>query len=238
MDNSIVTVLLVICIAGVIAIMGFAAFYFTQDSNNNPAGTQVSASQNVTSVDSATVNDVETPENVVDDNTTIDDNQNVVTDDNTAAVDTNIVDTDVESDVVTLDKIVEKYNNSSAVMEWRSNGDMSVATVDENKILIKTMSLDYSFDVVFTLDGTILTGEVYNEGDNDAVITSKAKVLPVVLDSVACVKGFQEKALQTLIDSDASKNYTLENEGILIEADSTKIIMKIDISKDLSFVNQ
>ena len=109
MDNSIVTVLLVICIAGVIAIMGFAAFYFTQDSNNNPAGTQVSASQNVTSVDSATVNDVETPENVVDDNTTIDDNQNVVTDDNTAAVDTNIVDTDVESDVVTLDKIVEKY---------------------------------------------------------------------------------------------------------------------------------
>ena len=140
------------------------------------------------------------------------------------------------ADTITLDQIVETFNNSSSVREYASQGsEITAVKPEENKITITlTQGEDHiSFD--YTLDGTILTGTI--SGTESNVITGLI-ISEILIDSIGQLHGYEDGELFDTINSDEISNYTLENEGLetkKLEDGSYQI--KVDISKKIPLVD-
>lgn len=136
---------------------------------------------------------------------------------------------------ITLEQIVEKFNKSSIVDDYKNTGGSISATNNANSINITVNANGKTENVELLLQGNILSIEI-NQEDEDAF--TKAYVASSVIDIIGQLHGYQEGELSQTINSDKAKNYTLEKEGYEAENISeTKFKIKVDITKKIPLVD-
>lgn len=136
---------------------------------------------------------------------------------------------------ITLEQIVEKFNKSSIVDNYKNAGGSISATNDDDSINITVNTSEKTENIEFLLEGNVMSIEIDQEESSSFV---KAYVAINVIDVIGQLHGYQEGELAQTVNSDKSKNYTLENEGFEIEKLSeTKNKIKVDITKKIPLVD-
>ena len=136
---------------------------------------------------------------------------------------------------ITLEQIVEKFNKSSIVDDYKNAGGSISATNDADSINITVNASGKTENVELLLQGNVLSIEI-NQEDESAF--AKAYVASSVIDIIGQLHGYQEGELSQTINSDKAKNYTLEKEGYEVENISeTKFKIKVDITKKIPLVD-
>lgn len=136
---------------------------------------------------------------------------------------------------ITLEQIVEKFNKSSIVNDYKNAGGSINATKDVNSINIKVNASGKTEIVELLLEGNILSIEINKEEEAAFV---KAYIASNVIDVIGQLHGYQEGELLQTINSDKATNYTLEKEGYEVEnISSNKFKIKVDITKKIPLVD-
>ena len=132
---------------------------------------------------------------------------------------------------VTLDQIVEKFNNSETVNLYKTYGIDINAKALKDAIEITTSSGETATTARYDLKGNILSNNNVLEGDFMGAV--------ILIDSIGQVHGYQDGELLENInafDEEASK-YTVANEGIEYEELKEGVSIKIDISKKVPLID-
>lgn len=136
---------------------------------------------------------------------------------------------------ITLEQIVEKFNTSSIVDDYKEAGGSIKATNDANSITINVATGETTNDIKFLLDDNILSIEI-DTGEETAFI--KAYIASYVIDIIGQLQGYQEGELSQTINSDKATNYTLSKEGYELEnIDTTKKKIKVDLTKKIPLID-
>ena len=136
---------------------------------------------------------------------------------------------------VTLEQIVEKFNKSSIVDDYKNAGGSISATNDVDSINITVNASEKTENVELLLQGNVLSIEIDQE-ESSALV--KAYVTSSIIDIIGELHGYQEGELAQTVNSDEAKNYTLEKEGYEVENISeTKFKIKVDITKKIPLVD-
>lgn len=138
-----------------------------------------------------------------------------------------------------LVKIVNEFNKSEIAITMFAQGNILTAIVSENEINIFGRLNNINTTVVFNLDGDILSTEIVNDRTNSQKTALSISYAMYLLDSIGKYKGYPEKAIIKAFNNEASKYYTIENEGVELKQDpiTGNITIKADLSKDFSFLN-
>lgn len=136
---------------------------------------------------------------------------------------------------ITLEQIVEKFNKSSIVDNYKNAGGNISATNDTDSINITVNVSGKTENIELLLEGNVLSIEIDQEESSAFV---KAYVTLSVIDIIGQLHGYQEGELAQTVNSDKAKNYTLEKEGYELENISeTKFKIKVDITKKIPLVD-
>lgn len=136
---------------------------------------------------------------------------------------------------ITLEQIVEKFNESSIVDDYKNDGGSISATNDANSIKVTINANETTENVELLLEGNILSVEIDMEDINGF---GKVYVASSIIDIIGQLHGYQEGELAQTINSDKIMDYTLEKEGFEAEKISeTKLKMKVDITKKIPLVD-
>lgn len=131
---------------------------------------------------------------------------------------------------ITLEQIVEKFNKSSIVDDYKNTGGSINATNDANSINVKVNTSGKTENVKFLLEGNILSIEI----DTEESAFVKAHVATSVIDIIGQLHGYEEGELSQTINSDKVADYTIEKEGFEVQdISSTKFKMNVDITKKI-----
>ena len=133
---------------------------------------------------------------------------------------------------ITLEQIVSKFNNCESVKQYANYGSIWKASSDDKNINITIEANGNTAELEYVLEGNILSTSL--EGD-DAI--SGAMVSMVLIDCIGQLHGYSDGELFATLNSEEIQNYTLENEGIEIKQDTTKYIIKVDITKKIPLVD-
>jgi len=138
-----------------------------------------------------------------------------------------------------LVKIVNEFNKSEIAITMFAQGNILTAIVSENEINVFGRLNNINTTVVFNLDGDILSTEIVNDRTNSQKTALSISYAMYLLDSIGKYKGYPEKAIIKEFNNEASKYYTIENEGVELKQDpiTGNITIKADLSKDFSFLN-
>ncbi len=132
----------------------------------------------------------------------------------------------------TLIQIVNKFNTSSIVDDYKSVGGTIKAVRNSNKINIEATSGEETVNIEFALNGNILSAEVNGKDFMELIISMD------VIDIIGQLSGYEEDELKKTLNSDKATNYTLETEGFETEKLSEeKIRISIDITKKIPLVD-
>lgn len=142
-----------------------------------------------------------------------------------------------------LIQIANRYNSCSAVQEMRGLGYTMNATARQNRISINSSGDGLFFNVVFVCNDNILSTEIRVDTIDARQSLIRGILGLSLMDCVAQIKGYPERALTQSFNQDVASNYTLENEGAEIRnlnsyLDNSVISMKIDLESELSFLNK
>lgn len=138
-----------------------------------------------------------------------------------------------ESNIPTLEQIVDKFNNSEVVKEYAAYDIIWKAESKDNQIIITGKTDKDSSSATYKLDGNILSTKVSKEKAFDVVVFTSA-----LFDCIGQFHGYSEGELLPTLNSENVSQYTLEKEGLLIKNDEDdNFIAKIDISKKIPLVD-
>ena len=137
----------------------------------------------------------------------------------------------VDATSINLEKVVEKFNNSSIVEDYKNAGEDINATKDEDSLNITVNVNNETKNVEFLYQENVLSIEI-DEDDDDAFL--KAYITLNLVDIIGQLHGYPEAELLKTINSSEADNYTLEKEGYEKEKISeTKSKIKVDITKKI-----
>ena len=136
---------------------------------------------------------------------------------------------------ITLDQVVEKFNESSIVDDYKNMGGSISATTGVDSISVTASSAEETENLVFAFANNILSIEI-DMKDSSALV--KAYVATYMIDVVGQLHGYEEGQLMQTINSEDANNYTLEKEGYEVEEISeTKLKIKMDITKKIPLLD-
>lgn len=136
---------------------------------------------------------------------------------------------------ITLEQIVEKFNKSSIVDEYKSAGGNIKATKDSDGINVTINANGETENIKLLFQENVLSIEI-DQAESTAL--AKMYVTLSIIDIIGELHGYQEGELLQTISSEESQNYTLEKEGYEVEnISTTKVKMKVDITKKIPLVD-
>ncbi len=131
---------------------------------------------------------------------------------------------------ITLDMIAEKVNSCESALQSKELGTTINANAEAEKIIITAESEKFdTIEVIFTLDGNILSADIS---------IAEAFYAIILADSVGQLHGYSDGETFSTLNSDEFSNYTLEKEGIeMTDIDEEISTLKIDITKKIPLVD-
>ena len=136
---------------------------------------------------------------------------------------------------ITLEQIVEKFNKSSIVDNFKKAGGNISATNDVDSINIMVNTSEKTEIIEFLFQGNVLSIEIDQE---ERLALDKACFTLSIIDIIGELYGYKEGELAQTVNSDKAKSYTLEKEGYEAENISeTKFKIKVDITKKIPLVD-
>lgn len=136
---------------------------------------------------------------------------------------------------ITLDEIVNKFNTSSIVDDYKNAGGNIKAIKESNSIKVEVTASGKTENVELLLNGNILSIEI-DKTEESAFV--KSYVTSSIIDIIGQLHGYKEGEVSQTLNSEKASNYTIDNEGYEIEEISTnKFKIKVDITKKIPLVD-
>lgn len=132
---------------------------------------------------------------------------------------------------ITLDEIVEKFNNNETVKQYKNYGIELSSSATKDELTITTKNGEASSTVKFTLSGNILSNE--NIKTDDLLVTA------MLIDVIGELQGYKSGELIKNMNafSDEFKKYTVKSEGFELKTSDEKASLKIDLSKKIPLID-
>ena len=133
--------------------------------------------------------------------------------------------------IITLDEIVEKFNNSETVKQYKEYGFEMKASAKDNKLTITSIMGEEDSSVSYNLNDNILSNE--NLADEDLMSAI------VLIDSIGQMRGYKDGELAENMNAfaDEIKKYTLDKEGFELKTNEESNSIKIDLSKKIPLID-
>lgn len=132
-----------------------------------------------------------------------------------------------QAESITLEQICSTFNNSSIVKQYADSGSVCTASSSGNNLTIAVATPTVTTDIVYTLNGSILSATLSGETMFTGLFISS-----YLADAVGQLHGHPEGAVASALNLDQAQNYTLENEGFQAKMiDGTTYEVAMDINK-------
>ena len=132
---------------------------------------------------------------------------------------------------VTLDEIVEKFNNCDTVKTYKEYGFDISASANKDAITITSVVGEETSKVEFKLEGNILSNENITINDSIAAL--------VLVDSIGQVYGYKDGELAQNINafSEEFEKYSINKEGLELVLNDDKVSIKVNLSKKIPLIS-
>ncbi len=146
--------------------------------------------------------------------------------------------TDVNTDT-RLTQMADIFNNSKFAQNMISQGYTINATPSGTGVNVSSSGDGLYFNVQFILNNNILSADISNNEVDARMVAIKLFLAVEFVDSAGQLRGFPEGALFNALGKEEYVNYTLENEGAEIKLidDENKIVVRVNLNSDFSFLN-
>ncbi|MGN1298607.1 MAG: hypothetical protein ACI4UE_01315 [Candidatus Scatovivens sp.] len=141
------------------------------------------------------------------------------------------------AEMITLKDIVDKFNSSDFVSKMKKEGYEMQASIEENNIKIyykdKEENEEYSF--IYPVLENIISVEIEFKNHIDFM---NVNCFLEILDCAEQLHGYKPGEVNETLNSEETKNYTLENEGYEIKQKSDSMIsIKFDFTKKIPLID-
>lgn len=139
-------------------------------------------------------------------------------------------------DTVSMEQVVEKYNQSETVQQALEQGSTSVATLGENQISIQTTTNEQSYTTVFQVEGNNIQITIgAEEGQEKALVDSMISML--LVDAVQQLHGVAPGAILPTLNDERTQNYTLQEQGLSLQKGTNTVTIQFDIQKEIPLLS-
>lgn len=133
---------------------------------------------------------------------------------------------------ITIEQVVEQYNNSETVKQQLTEANTSIASYQDNVLTIVTTLGDEQYTTNFNVDGDIISISIPQD---DQYITNGI-VAFLLIDAIQQLQGTPAGDILTTLMDNRAQQYTLEEQGLLMSVGET-LDIHVDMQKQIPLLS-